>query len=317
MTFDDFLEFFYAKLRRYRDVAAADGRIQFGTRKVRRDHFLRFLDTVSAAHVFLMGTEDSLNDTLRFLYDDLLRDMAGSLPMPYDNMLMVYQRESGPWWVEWIYRRGGPGNVSPGIEGFLFTTFTEEQLRQDLVQPWLGAHADWTKPRPTGDYTLTLYECPWEGETTDEDLSEQLPHEEQQSLFQQALAVAGHSTMGCAALTHPYLYLVEAKPELTPREQRQSEKRGQIPDRKRPRYIVVDRTGFEEMRRPALGGTHAPPIAHERKGHWRRLSERCVHARAEGRTRTFVRDTIVGTTEFRDERATYKLVLEPARLREK
>jgi hypothetical protein len=265
---------------------------------------------VAEAHVFLMGAETVVHETLRELSLDLLKDMAGSLPMPFDNIAMVSQESGGAWRMEWLYRPGGPRNAGEAQEIFFYDVFREAELRDDTVQPWLAMHCDFSKPDADGTYTLTLCEVEWEGSTAPAKPEVQLPPSNSNPDLPAMMAIAGHALMSCAAISHPYLYVVEARPELTPREARLTQKNGRLPDRKRPRFIVVDRTGFEDMRRPALGGTHASPIPHERQGHWRRLSERCTRARAEGRTRTFVRDAIIGETEFKDGRAVYKLVLD-------
>jgi hypothetical protein len=317
MTFDDFLEFFYARLRKYREVAVKEGHIQFGTRPVAPADFQRFLDKVAEAHVFLMGAEGVIHETLRELSQDLIQDMAESLPMPFENLLMVSQESGGGWRAEWLYRPGGPRNAGEGTEVFYFDLFREAELREDIVQPWLGLHCDFSKRDADGTYTLALLEVEWEGSTGKTPPQVHPPSSILASEVSATLGIAGHALMSCTAISHPYLYIVDTRPELTPREARLTQKNGRLPDRKRPRYIVVDRTGFEEMRRPALGGTHASPIPHERQGHWRRLSERCTRARAEGRTRTFVRDAIIGETEFKDGRATYRLVFDLKSLSEK
>jgi hypothetical protein len=114
-----------------------------------------------------------------------------------------------------------------------------------------------------------------------------------------------------AVISHPANYIVSTTPSLTPREERIKKERGVMPIRKRPHYIVIDREDLVNLN-PATrapDGTHASPIPHSRRGHWRRLSERCTAARAAGRTKTWVADAYVGEREFADEKNRYRVVL--------
>jgi len=112
-----------------------------------------------------------------------------------------------------------------------------------------------------------------------------------------------------AAVSHPMNYVVRESPLLTPREIRRREKTGETPDRKRDRYIVVDHEVLVGMSQGTFG-THESPIPHERRGHWRRLSERCTIAKRDGRTRTWVRPSYVGERTFSGPRARYEVLMD-------
>jgi len=111
-----------------------------------------------------------------------------------------------------------------------------------------------------------------------------------------------------AAISHPVNYIVRVAPEMTPREHRRTEKSGQRPDKKREHYIVVDHDVLVGMSKGHFG-THASPVPHERRGHWRRLAERCTLAHARGQSRTFVRPTYIGDREFSDGKNRYQVLM--------
>lgn len=116
----------------------------------------------------------------------------------------------------------------------------------------------------------------------------------------------GETLEQITAISHPMNYVVCVRPKLTPKEERRVARGHSIPDPKRPHFIVVDHEVLVRMRRGS--GTHASPIPHERRGHWRRLAERCRHARLMGKTRTWVRPAFVGERTFSDSKNIYEVL---------
>ena len=114
-------------------------------------------------------------------------------------------------------------------------------------------------------------------------------------------------------ISHPMNYIVRETPALTPREARRASRDRVTPDRKKPRYIVIDHDVLVQLSRgntPDEAERRAHPIAHARRGHWKRLAERCVHARERGIDRVWVRPTYVGAREFVHGDRRYQVLLD-------
>jgi len=79
--------------------------------------------------------------------------------------------------------------------------------------------------------------------------------------------------------------------------------------RKAPHFIVVDHDILVRMSGDHYG-THASPVPHERRGHWRRLAERCRHAKLSGKDKVFVRPTYVGERNFEDPKNKYEVLMD-------
>lgn len=305
VTFDDFLEFFYARLRKYPE-AVTKGLL---SRRVPPGGALawkHFLSRVEAAHVFLLGEEEKMMEVGRELAGDAIRSMNGRLPMPFDNLLLVWRHPETGWFAQWLDRPEEQPESGKGIEFFAFGVFSERMLKNDLIEPPLGILLDTKTARVDGSpYTIHLAEI---GEYL-----ERRPEDQSPEVISERITLAAEALTWAAAISHPYVYVIDSQPILAPRDERLAKKNGRVPDRKRPRYIVVDLPGFYELRDSISGnGSHASPIPHERRGHWRRLAERCTAARAEGKERVFVRPTVVGNLEFTDGASKYKVILNPA-----
>lgn len=113
-----------------------------------------------------------------------------------------------------------------------------------------------------------------------------------------------------AALSHPENYIIQVTPELTPKEERKVQAGKPYPPQKAKHFIVVDHTVLVRMRGDATTtpGTHASPVPHERRGHWRRVAERCRHAKLMGKDRVFVRPTLVGDPTWKHEKNFYEVL---------
>lgn len=130
-----------------------------------------------------------------------------------------------------------------------------------------------------------------------------------QSLGQDALACCEVIT----SILHPTNYVVKTSPTLTTKERHRFASGHPLSPRKRPYFIIVDHEVLVRMRRgiPAQGEEidRASPTPHHRRGHWRRLSERCRHARLLGKERIQVREAFIGDTKFSDEKNFYEVML--------
>jgi hypothetical protein len=78
---------------------------------------------------------------------------------------------------------------------------------------------------------------------------------------------------------------------------------------KTPHYLVVDHEVLVRMS-GRTGETHASPIPHHRRGHWKRLAERCKYARQMGRDKVWVKETYVGEREFADSHNQYVVLMD-------
>lgn len=112
-----------------------------------------------------------------------------------------------------------------------------------------------------------------------------------------------------AAISHPANYVVRVTPKLTSHESRRMASGKRLDGAKSPHFIVVDHEVLAGMRRDPQG-THASPIPHERRGHWRRLAERCRHAKLLGKDKTFVRPSFIGERTFEDPKNLYEVLLD-------
>jgi hypothetical protein len=112
-----------------------------------------------------------------------------------------------------------------------------------------------------------------------------------------------------ALISHPANYVVRTAPKLTPHEERRRVSKGIFPLQKKPHYIVIDHETLVDLNPREPAGTHRPPAPHARRGHWRRLADRCHQAKASGKQRIWVGETYVGATEFEDERNRYEVIL--------
>lgn len=115
-------------------------------------------------------------------------------------------------------------------------------------------------------------------------------------------------------ISHPMHYIVREVPTLNSSEGARAVKKG-FPDRKRPRYLMVDHSVLVRM---THGKTHeeaeeeeirASPVPHKRRGHWRRLAERCAHAKERG-DKVWVRPTYIGAKEFEQAGRKYHVIMD-------
>lgn len=114
-----------------------------------------------------------------------------------------------------------------------------------------------------------------------------------------------------ALVAHPANYIVRTSPKLTPREERRHKEKSELPVRKRPFYIVINHDRLVSLNPAnAREGGHRSPVPHARRGHWMELAERCRLARAEGKTRVWLKQVYVGERQFEDEKNRYRVFVD-------
>lgn len=104
-----------------------------------------------------------------------------------------------------------------------------------------------------------------------------------------------------AYINLPALWTVRATPRMNSHERRAQKKSGQYFPYKRVRYLVLDRHQLQDLRNPDQTGTRevAP---HMRRAHWRRLPE------GYKRAKTWVRESFVGDRTFGDVKNIYEVL---------
>lgn len=111
-------------------------------------------------------------------------------------------------------------------------------------------------------------------------------------------------------------YLVEVTPAAaahppTPKEQRQEKIAEQKPWLRRdlPHYILIDPQQAAEYRQSGTGekGTHAAPLPHGRRGHWRTLRHERYHVPPGEVRRVFVKPTWIGALEWQSSGQRYRV----------
>lgn len=140
------------------------------------------------------------------------------------------------------------------------------------------------------------------------EITDSVVNGERPEVHQQIEYYAKKTNQLAVLISHPANYIVKETPLLTPHEERRVAKGKTFPDAKRPRYIIVDHDVLTGHLMPR--GTHKTPVPHQRRGHWMRLAERCVHAKAQGLEQVWVRPCYVGETDFETEGRRYQVLLD-------
>lgn len=304
MTFQDFLEAGEARMRH--EVGDLDG----------GDSVYMSL---AKSHVFNMGEDEVIESNVASVWEDLKGDMARGIPLPFSDITCVSKVKDRELGVSgYIMDRLIEAEITDFERAILTKEFQERgalsqeaqaALRrgpiqkicvmrteefQKTVASWIifyyGAVQDGLLifPAPsalvTKKYGIGAF---------DDDMIK--------TLVMESLAIIKQAAM----ISHPTNYLVEVRPELTPREARRAAAGKGVSVKKTPHYVVLDYDGLQELRGVPLGGTHASPVPHHRRGHWMRLSERCRNARALGLDKTWVRPSFIGDREFSDVKNKY------------
>jgi len=90
-------------------------------------------------------------------------------------------------------------------------------------------------------------------------------------------AIAKNFLSLSAFISHPMNYHVQVTPKLTPKEERKAAKGKYYNPQKRRHVLIVDHEVLIQMREGDVDlhmGTHASPVPHHRRGHWKQLPPR-------------------------------------------
>lgn len=265
----------------------------------REEKALRLMGPFDRTRVFVLGDDWEFTQSIEDIWTDIQEDirLRGRIPMPFPDIACV----------SWI-RPDTPPNRLLGEENLVIKEpdwvldrimeVPKEEIDRLIPEfldiPNLGDEkvVQWFAiVRIHGLYPKAI---PWFGGFCQVIEDGRVKVAAPEGLSQELATICRQ----VAAISHPMNYVVRVEPELTPHEARRVASGKRYPAAKRPHYIVIDHEVLVDLRRQASGGTHAPPVPHERRGHWRRLAERCRKARSQGKDRTWVRPAWVGDPEF-------------------
>lgn len=269
----------------------------------------------SETHVFLLGEVDRLEESIREIREDLDLEMKSRVPMPFADLTLVVRARRGAgagpevpdeyWSVTRImaapHLRGGrPAEMGEGAEAFVVVSYAVADSRHATASRVRGV---WFEGLGDGKFGVGLSDSLLvQGDTAVTERQEEGDRGEQLERAKIDLTMV-------AAISHPANYVVRVTPALSPREERRAAAGKPRPPAKSPHFIVVDHDVLVGMSGRSTG-THASPVPHERRGHWRRLSERCRHARMLGGERTWVGPAYVGERSFTDGKNAYEVLLD-------
>ncbi len=300
MTFEDLLESTAARVRKELEAETIESlppELRFFGSKA------KLLEVFEGAHVFYLGEAEDLERAAADILDDVEAGLDEGIPAPFDNMVVVFERPEG-WCYEWHVRMrpyvaGLPG-MTPEADPWLTVDLGQESRRRPVFSYMAICEVLRSSGSPA---TLFL----WDPAPARAARMVDLPRQEAVAALTSGIFKAFRRI---ALIAHPANYIVRATPNLTPREERRRRDRGEVPVRKRPRYIVIDYERLVDLNPSARGGGGSrSPVPHSRRGHWMRLAERCRLARAEGKSRVWVKETYVGEREFADEKNQYLVLL--------
>lgn len=232
--------------------------------------------------IFFVGTIKDSCDAVNLLSKELLDDLVcGGIPFPFQRLILLERVD-------------------------------EETLELAKKANICDRHIEWlaqiVEAVPGKKYAITetsfCYEGSWRKISTgSRDLVDRTlnPQSRPGRVYGRAAAIL-------ALICHPQNYIIRESPKLTDHELKRVRSGKRFPAAKAPRYIVVDHDVLLGIR--CLGGTHASPVPHQRRGHWMRLSERCRHARERGLEKVWVRDAYVGETDFIQNGRRYQVLLD-------
>lgn len=266
----------------------------------------------SNVQIFYLGEELDVDKAVSLLGEDLTSELALQIPYPFEHQA--------------LFMTPAPIKESPEKHYDGLSLDVLESLRRKSVLPlWHVTIASrnqedvrainvarfnyfptvgWTNPYTGGG--LVLPDGRMAMMTAKEDPAAYGPTV--QAGLETRSRIVINTAYHLALIAHPSNYIVRETPTLTPKEQRRVATGKNFPDAKRPRYLIVDHEVLVNRMKPQ--GTHAAPAPHQRRGHWRRLAERCKYARARGNWKTWVRDCKVGETDFVANNRRYQVLMD-------
>jgi len=270
------------------------------------------LFSLRESHIFHLGDDEKVSTTADEMRSELEKDASEGIPMPYSDVTEVSKLHE-KWILDRLikvttgskntkiffkYLRGSllrDGELTPEDSIAFYDCFLFTRIEESGVYPlqWIGFRVEGSHGNSWGWITSVIFPSA----TQDQAIL--------QNLANNATAICLQTIL----ISHPMNYIVKVTPTLTPREERKVQAGKKIPIPKSPHFIVIDHDVLVLMRGDRNVGTHASPVPHHRRGHWKRLSERCKFARMMGKEKVFVKPTYVGKRSFSDEKNFYEVLL--------
>lgn len=280
------------------------------------------IETLDRSHIFYLGGDDDFNQGTTDINSDLMEEMKARVPMPFKDIAcvslvtraMTPEREAefnqsmshyaGPG-ADLVRLSGGPVWV---MDRVIEVGPSHPMIRQLADQPYDGDRVNqwFIFARVQGVEGLKAAPLVWGAGYTGVRTSGQggiVILESAASMVNEVTESLRYIT----AISHPANYILKVTPKLTPHETRRVEAGKRYPDGKASHFLVVDHDVIVGMRRDPVG-THASPVPHERRGHWRRLGEHCRHAKLLGKGKVYVRPALVGEPKFEDAKNLYEVL---------
>lgn len=261
--------------------------------------------------IFYMGREDDLETPIKDMHEELLDRIGQRIPFPFKRQyLFLKASEKSP----------DELSAAQGVS----VSVIKEAFERGEFPDWYVSFAG-TDPRTSSGIALTDFEyrraTGWGmvylgggiihgagngrlGFRHYDHANTRTPHRNLETHTYSVKETIYH----LALIAHPANYIVRESPILTPKETRRVASGKTFPHAKRSRYIIVDHEVLVNRMEPK--STHVTPAPHQRRGHWRRLAERCKHARARGTSHTWVRDCKVGETDFVANNRRYQVLMD-------
>lgn len=274
-------------------------------------------------HTFMLGYDAEVRENLGAINEDILSDMEVKIPMPFkDTTVASIVEGGGDLKSGWVFdrmiefndiRRDNtklPPEVPPEISQRTPQSFHmiryDEHFEMPLV--WSYAYYGWWVAKRAFVFGIeVMMQDAFAHAFGMKHLTD--PEVFRTQMTEYWKREAAPIIKQVAMISHPMNYIVRVTPALTDREKRRVAAGKSTSSSKRPHFIVVDHQGLREMS-PDKGGTHASPIPHHRRGHWRRLSDRCREAKAAGKGRAWVRPTYIGDLTFADPKNNYEVLMD-------
>jgi len=277
------------------------------------------------SHIFHLGDDEKVQELTDEIWPDLKEEMAEIVPLPFPDTTCVSRVPHPDGTLGWVLDR---------IVELPLGAQQREEFREKLFSMSPEIHAEvCAKDLPKRAYLIMRVEedsdivISWStfymGTRKDGFLLSSMPmYDTHDIVYSEGDGPAAKTFVNwamsesrpvlrqAALISHPMNYIVKVTPALTPKEERKVKAGAERPIRKSPHFIVVDHDILVTMNPAGPKGTHASPVPHHRRGHWKRLAERCRAARESGKLKVWVRPTYVGERVFSDEKHLYEVMLD-------
>lgn len=289
--------------------------------------FYRNIPSFKKTSVFLVGESlDATSERMKDIAQDVFDEMEDFVPFPFNDITLALKGAEDVW-LSWRILSSIPENIKEFFDKSISENLTPEQLEErktakqfffvtsgnfrdgddPIVLPYflgyMGFRGDGSEKAV---YTRGHYPVSWVKE-----LSDGFSLNDYVKYIQSENRITGFILKMITAISHPANYTLQVTPKLTDKEERNVRKFGNIPSHKKPYFITIDHDVLISMRdgKSESEEDRKSPIPHHRRGHWKRLADRCRQARLHGKEKVWVRPTFVGDTSFSDERNKYEVLM--------